>query len=141
MSCYPEQAAPEPAPDRSRRRRRFRPPRLTRPMPYGVDLTELGDRDHWTCWVCGGEVDPKAVPGSPNAASVDHVIPRSRGGRSVWENIVASCAPCNRRKGNRLPQEIRMRPKRNPRPPGPTVFIRIAAPRTPEAWEPYLLAA
>jgi 5-methylcytosine-specific restriction endonuclease McrA len=89
-------------------------------------------RDGWTCQYCGS---------NKPSLTVDHVIPRSRGGESVWENIVASCAPCNRRKGNRLPQEIRMHPKRNPRPPGPTVFIRIAAPRTPEAWEPYLLTA
>ena len=89
-------------------------------------------RDGWTCQYCGS---------SKPSLTVDHVIPRSRGGESVWENIVASCAPCNRRKGNRLPHEIRMHPKRNPRPPGPTVFIRIAAPRTPQAWEPYLLAA
>jgi 5-methylcytosine-specific restriction endonuclease McrA len=89
-------------------------------------------RDGWTCQYCGS---------SRPSLTVDHVIPRSRGGESIWENIVASCAPCNRKKGNRLPHEIRMHPKRNPRPPGPTVFIRIAAPRTPAAWEPYLLAA
>jgi 5-methylcytosine-specific restriction endonuclease McrA len=86
-------------------------------------------RDGWTCQYCGSDRP---------SLTVDHVIPRSRGGESVWENIVASCAPCNRKKGNRLPHEIRMR---NPRPPGPTVFIRIAAPRTPAAWEPYLLTA
>jgi 5-methylcytosine-specific restriction endonuclease McrA len=89
-------------------------------------------RDGWTCQYCGT---------NKPTLTVDHVIPRSRGGRSVWENIVASCAPCNRKKGNRLPQEVRMHPKRHPRPPGPTVFIRIAAPRTPQAWEPYLLVA
>jgi 5-methylcytosine-specific restriction endonuclease McrA len=89
-------------------------------------------RDGWTCQYCGA---------SKPTLTVDHVIPRSRGGESVWENIVASCAPCNRKKGNRLPKEVRMHPKRHPRPPGPTVFIRIAAPRTPEAWEPYLLIA
>ena len=89
-------------------------------------------RDGWTCQYCGS---------NRHGLTVDHVIPRSRGGESVWENIVASCAPCNRKKGNRLPQEIRMHPRRHPRPPGPTVFIRIAAPRTPEAWEPYLLTA
>ena len=89
-------------------------------------------RDGWTCQYCGT---------SKPTLTVDHVIPRSRGGESIWENIVASCAPCNRKKGNRLPQEIRMHPRRHPRPPGPTVFIRIAAPRTPAAWEPYLIAA
>jgi 5-methylcytosine-specific restriction endonuclease McrA len=89
-------------------------------------------RDEWMCQYCG-----TAKPG----LTVDHVVPRSRGGESVWENIVASCASCNRRKGNQLPHEVRMHPRRRPRAPGPTVFIRIAAPRTPAAWEPYLLAA
>ena len=85
-------------------------------------------RDGWMCQYCGART----------SLTVDHVIPRSRGGESVWENIVASCAACNRRKGNRMPHEIRMHPRIRPRPPGPTVFIRIAAPRTPAAWEPYL---
>ena len=67
-------------------------------------------RDAWTCQYCGSE---------RGGLTVDHVIPRSRGGESVWENIVASCAPCNRRKGNRLPREIQMHPKTTPRPPGP----------------------
>ncbi|MDX6652133.1 MAG: hypothetical protein QOJ38_914 [Solirubrobacterales bacterium] len=89
-------------------------------------------RDAWTCQYCGSR-----KPG----LTVDHVIPRSRGGKSVWENIVASCAPCNRRKGNRLPREIEMHPFRNPRAPGPTVFIMIAAPRIPPAWQPYLAPA
>jgi 5-methylcytosine-specific restriction endonuclease McrA len=89
-------------------------------------------RDGWTCQYCGT---------SKPSLTVDHVIPRSRGGESVWENIVASCAPCNRKKGNRLPREVRMHPKSRPRPPGPTVFIRIAAPRTPAAWEQYLATA
>ena len=89
-------------------------------------------RDGWTCQYCGS--------GRPGL-TVDHVIPRSRGGESVWENIVASCASCNRRKGNRMPHEIRMHPRTSPRPPGPTVFIRIAAPRTPATWEAYLPTA
>jgi 5-methylcytosine-specific restriction endonuclease McrA len=89
-------------------------------------------RDAYTCQYCGHEAA---------GLTVDHVIPRSRGGRSEWENIVASCAPCNRRKGNRMPREARMHPARRPKAPGPTVFIRIAAPRVPLAWEPYLVAA
>ena len=88
-------------------------------------------RDAWTCQYCGS-----SKPG----LTVDHVIPRSRGGESVWENIVASCAACNRRKGNRLPREVRMHPRQSPRAPGPTVFIRVAAPRVPSTWERYLIA-
>jgi 5-methylcytosine-specific restriction endonuclease McrA len=89
-------------------------------------------RDAWTCQYCGSN-----KPG----LTVDHVIPRSRGGVSIWENIVASCASCNRRKGNRLPREIRMHPRKLPRAPGPTVFIRVAAPRPPPTWSQYLAAA
>jgi 5-methylcytosine-specific restriction endonuclease McrA len=89
-------------------------------------------RDAYTCQYCGHEA---------SGLTVDHVIPRSRGGESVWENIVASCAPCNRKKGNRMPREARMHPAKRPKAPGPTVFIRIAAPRVPLAWEPYLVAA
>ena len=89
-------------------------------------------RDAWTCQYCGSE---------RSGLTVDHVIPRSRGGESVWENIVASCAPCNRRKGNRLPREIQMHPKTAPRPPGPNVFIRVAAPKPPPIWERYLAPA
>jgi len=47
-------------------------------------------RDRWTCQYCG----------SRSNLTVDHVVPRSKGGGSTWENIVASCAPCNRRKGD-----------------------------------------
>lgn len=86
-------------------------------------------RDSYTCQYCGAE---------GGGLTVDHVIPRSRGGGSAWENIVASCAPCNRKKGNRLPREISMHPRNKPKPPGPTVFIRIASPKVPAAWETYL---
>lgn len=86
-------------------------------------------RDSWTCQYCGTQ---------RSGLTVDHVIPRSRGGQSSWENIVAACGPCNRRKGNRLPVEIQMHPSCTPKAPGPHVFIRIAAPRVPPSWEPYL---
>jgi 5-methylcytosine-specific restriction endonuclease McrA len=89
-------------------------------------------RDAWTCQYCGHQAA---------GLTVDHVIPHSRGGQSVWENIVASCAPCNRKKGNKTPHEASMHPRSSPRPPGPTVFIQLASPRIPVAWEPYLVAA
>ena len=87
-------------------------------------------RDSWTCQYCG----------TTSHLTVDHVIPRSRGGASDWENIVTSCAPCNRRKGNRTPVETGMHPRLKPRAPGPAVFIRVAAPVLPTAWQQYLLA-
>ena len=86
-------------------------------------------RDDWTCQYCG----------SRSNLTVDHVVPRSKGGRSNWENIVASCAPCNRRKGNSLPRQAGMRLLKQPRTPSPHVFIQVASPTIPAAWQQYLL--
>ena len=86
-------------------------------------------RDSWTCQYCGSR-----KPG----LTVDHVIPRSRGGKSVWENIVASCAPCNRRKGNRLPREIEMHPRSRPAAPGADGLHPHRQPDDPDRLGAYL---
>jgi len=52
-----------------------------------------------------------------NDLTFDHLIPRSRGGRTLWDNIVTACQVCNTRKGNRLPQECGMTPRREPHQP------------------------
>ena len=69
------------------------------------------------------------------------MVPRSKGGGSGWENIVTCCAPCNRRKGDRLPRQANMTLHRRPRAPSSTVFIHVAAPTIPSEWERYLGAA
>jgi 5-methylcytosine-specific restriction endonuclease McrA len=89
-------------------------------------------RDGWACQYCGSE---------RGNLTVDHVIPRSKGGSSAWDNIVTCCAPCNRRKGDRLPRMAGMHPRRAPRAPKPTIFVHVAVPRVPDAWQPYLVAA
>ena len=89
-------------------------------------------RDKWACQYCGS--------GRGNL-TVDHVIPRSKGGTSAWDNIVTCCAPCNRRKGDRLPKQVGMHPRRSPRAPSPTIFVHVAVPRVPAMWQPYLVAA
>jgi len=86
-------------------------------------------RDRWTCQYCGVE---------RGTLTVDHVIPRSKGGGSSWDNIVACCAPCNRRKGDRLPAHADMHPNTKPRAPSATIFVHVATPRIPSAWEQYL---
>jgi 5-methylcytosine-specific restriction endonuclease McrA len=85
-------------------------------------------RDGWTCQYCG----------SRSNLTVDHVIPRCKGGTSSWENIVASCAPCNRRKGDRLPRQANMHPRRAPHTPRAEIFIHVASPTIPAAWRAYL---
>jgi 5-methylcytosine-specific restriction endonuclease McrA len=87
-------------------------------------------RDEWTCQYCGSRAN----------LTVDHVVPKSKGGSSTWENIVASCAPCNRRKGDSLPRQVGMRLLREPRSPSPHVFIQVASPTIPTAWRAYLAA-
>jgi 5-methylcytosine-specific restriction endonuclease McrA len=88
-------------------------------------------RDNWTCQYCGARSN----------LTVDHVIPRSKGGASSWDNIVTCCAPCNRRKGDRLPRQANMHPRHAPRPPSPTLFVHVAMTRIPDAWQQYLIAA
>ena len=65
-------------------------------------------RDRNTCQYCSVTIPAGEL-------TLDHVIPRSRGGLSTWENLVACCHPCNRRKGNQLPHEANMKPSREPR--------------------------
>jgi 5-methylcytosine-specific restriction endonuclease McrA len=67
-------------------------------------------RDDYSCQYCG------ARPGKENL-TIDHVRPRSRGGRSTWENVVLACIKCNSQKGDRMPDEINMPLARNPRQP------------------------
>src|SRR5256714_2730656 len=82
-------------------------------------------RDNWTCQYCG----------SRSNLTVDHVVPKSKGGSSSWDNIVASCAPCNRRKGDALPRQVGMRLLKQPRQPHATVFIHVSSPTIPRSEE------
>ena len=105
--------------------------RVPRGVTKRISRRVLFARDGWKCVYCGSE---------GNRLTLDHVVPRSRGGTSVWENVVTSCAPCNLRKGNRSLEEARMVLVRQPRPPQPVLFIRLAAPKIPHGWRPYLPA-
>src|SRR6184192_1337390 len=94
-----------------------------------ISRRALFARDDWSCVYCGE---------TGGRLTLDHVVPRSRGGESVWENVVTSCAPCNLRKGNRTPEESGLHLRTAPKPPQPVLFIKLAAPRVPVTWAPYL---
>ncbi|MFN7919021.1 MAG: HNH endonuclease [Bryobacteraceae bacterium] len=66
-------------------------------------------RDRHTCQYC-------YKSGQTANLTLDHVVPRSRGGETTWENLVACCHECNNRKGNRTPEEAGMRLTRSPQP-------------------------
>jgi 5-methylcytosine-specific restriction endonuclease McrA len=87
-------------------------------------------RDDHRCQYCGGLAD-----------SIDHVMPRSRGGLHIWENVAAACRPCNLSKRDRTPDEAGMLLARTPRAPREQSWITVAVARVPEAWKPYLALA
>ena len=90
-------------------------------------------RDKHQCQYCGKQFTPADL-------TCDHVIPRSRGGRAEWDNIVTCCVPCNRRKGGQTPEEARLvLIKRPTRPAWHWGFqIRFAHRRPPAQWWLYL---
>ena len=105
--------------------------RVPRGVKRKISRRALFARDGWRCVYCGT---------SSVRLTLDHVVPRSRGGDSVWENVVTACAPCNLRKGDRLLDEIRMSLPRPPRAPAPVLFIRLSTHRVPDTWRAYLPA-
>jgi len=75
------------------------------------------------------------------AESIDHVVPRSRGGPHAWDNVVAACRPCNVRKRDRMLDETSMRLHRPPSEPRGTSWLTFAVGAVPETWTPYLRSA
>lgn len=88
-------------------------------------------RDHYTCQYCG------AMPGR-QALTIDHLVPRSRGGGRTWHNLVAACAPCNRRKGGRLPAEAGLRLLREPFVPRILALALVEPGPQQDRWAKYL---
>jgi 5-methylcytosine-specific restriction endonuclease McrA len=87
-------------------------------------------RDDHRCQYCGHA-----------AESIDHVVPRSRGGEHTWENVVAACRPCNVRKRDRLLHETTMVLRRHPDAPREMTWVVVAVGTVPHHWQPYLRPA
>jgi 5-methylcytosine-specific restriction endonuclease McrA len=87
---------------------------IKRPRPQ-LRLTrkEVFSRDHYTCQYCGRRT---------HDLTLDHVLPRNKGGPHVWENLVSACKACNHRKAGRTPVEAKMRPLHEPRRPPATAY-------------------
>jgi len=84
-------------------------------------------RDGGVCQYCGS-----------NADSIDHVVPRSKGGDHTWENVVAACRPCNVRKRDRMLHETSMRLRRRPSAPRGASWSIVARGSVPGEWAPFL---
>lgn len=89
-------------------------------------------RDKYQCQYCG------VMTRSENL-NLDHVMPRTLGGRTTWENVVTSCIECNRSKGGRTPDQARMKLMRRPYRPTALPFMGFGARLVQHAeWRPYL---
>lgn len=90
-------------------------------------------RDDYKCQYCGRKRPPGQL-------TWDHVLPRARGGKTEWENIVTCCIVCNRKKGGRIPSEASMSLIRRPSKPEwlPVLRIRLSLKYTPQSWRDYL---
>ncbi|MFC2082122.1 HNH endonuclease [Bacteroidota bacterium] len=104
-------------------------------LPYKkiiITRKNILKRDRHRCAYCGRGDLP---------LTLDHIIPKSRGGEDNWENLVSACLPCNNKKGDRTPEEAGMLLKIKPYAPNHITFIRNAVGRIDENWKPYLFQA
>ena len=100
-------------------------------VPYrGVVMTRhnIFKRDKYQCQYCGTNKD----------LTLDHVMPRSRGGKSTWKNLVTACKSCNAGKGDFTPEEAQMTLRTIPYKPSYVMFIRDSSGYVQDEWRPYL---
>lgn len=87
--------------------KKWKPPRFRKKV--------LFNRDNWSCQYCGTKLVWENI-------EIEHIIPTSRGGQTVWLNCVTACRPCNKRKGNRTPEEAGMKLLKQPTNPSSLHF-------------------
>lgn len=101
----------------------------------GVKFSRINvfTRDGFRCQYCGNQKVMKEL-------NYDHVLPRKQGGKTVWDNIVTSCYPCNDRKGGRTPEQAKMNLLRKPAKPHtlPLHAVFLDTQKIPPVWERYL---
>ncbi|HDM10761.1 MAG: HNH endonuclease [Deltaproteobacteria bacterium] len=101
--------------------------------PVKFSRQNIYARDKYRCQYCGQKFSSEEL-------TYDHVVPRSRGGKTEWENIVTCCVDCNRRKGGRTPSEAGMKLIKKPEKPTwiPALKITIGFREVPQSWRDYL---
>ncbi len=101
--------------------------------PIRFSRQNIYTRDRYCCQYCGQSYGPEEL-------TYDHVVPRSRGGKTRWDNIVTCCVACNRRKGGRTPSEAGLALVRKPQRPDwlPALRITIGFREVPTSWRDYL---
>ena len=101
-------------------------------LPYkrvSMSRQNIYKRDGYRCVYCGGR----------EKLTLDHVIPRSKGGRDSWHNLVTACQRCNTEKGDRTPEEAEMSMSHKPFRPSFIMYLRDFNGKVSDDWKPYLL--
>ena len=88
-------------------------------------------RDQCTCQYCA-----KKFP--VDKLTIDHIIPKSKGGENTWENLVAACKKCNQRKGNRTPEQANMKLLNTPKKPKFNILRAVGKSQVSDLWKNYL---
>lgn len=91
----------------------------------------LYQRDNFTCQYCGSHLPPDRL-------SIDHIRPRSKGGKTSWDNCVLACVRCNTRKADRSLTEARLRLIRQPRRPRWSPYLSVASDKRLPSWQRFL---
>jgi len=117
---------------------------LTLPLPSVIKLREYAriqrrnivlsrknilKRDNHTCQYCGVH---------STRLTIDHIVPRQKGGPDTWENLVTACVPCNTQKGHKSVSEVKMKLKSSPRKPLVIVHFQKNVKQYQKMWRPYL---
>ena len=96
--------------------------------PLKLNRKRLYRRDDGQCVYCGNK----------KGLTIDHVLPKSRGGKNSWTNLVTCCSPCNIKKGNRTPEEAGMKLRKKPYEP--SIFSFVLSSDVEELWEDFQIA-
>lgn len=101
--------------------------------PVKFSRVNIYARDDYRCQYCG-------VRKPLDELTYDHVLPRSRGGRTTWTNIATCCSACNLRKADKTPVEANMKLRREPKQPVdvPAIVVAVSRESAPAAWRDYL---
>ncbi len=105
--------------------------RIPHPVVLAPTRRSVALRDNFTCQYCG------ATPGR-GLLTLDHIVPRSRGGVTSWENVVAACRSCNMHKGDRTPEEAHMALRKTPGRPHYVAFLLLSEASSKEVWRKYV---
>lgn len=105
--------------------------KIPRRVTLPVSRRGVLSRDQYTCQYCG------TTPHRSDL-TIDHVMPRSRGGKTTWENVITACQKCNGRKGNRTPAEANMKLRSEPKRPRYLAIAALGNAEARQAWGKYM---